>query len=883
MPVVAPVAAPAIPSIPWGPSTPGAANNVVPFRPGPSTPASTPFLPNWSEPGPLGVPRSAPPTAPAVPGGGLGGLARGLGNLGLAIGAGQLGWNIGDAIRRKGVDDGWLDPEESLYDWEKAERNRLNRPIAPKKNVVPPTKAAPFTGGQCLGPYMVEVLFDSYGTSYNWSTGAGSQYLSSKDGGFGGELPGPIGAVSKVFRGDSFDLYDNPRPFYRLQLTYGPDRLIQPISGWTWDHMVGTSIQNIRQKVSRLPAGTPDTCGNPQSEPDPTYSPPRTQPKSPVPTLPPLPKFPKAPVNPKAPAPTAPPQRQPSAPPATKPKAPPTTAPPQPEAPPRLKPVNPVPAPPTRAPETPRAPQPAPQPEPAKAPPKAPPTTKAPECDPCDVLGQILDLLQPKPPKTPEADDCNVCDELAAIKKNTVDIKDKADVIDGKADEIKTALETEMIAATAVACERQLVGGKQQWVPVSHSIQVRVLKRASEGFRAQLVQTAELAKVACNARNDVPDPLDCNICDELAIIKATTSSIQVDTGIIRPTANAIFEDTTAIKVDTVAIKGKVDAVKVDTEAIKGKVDAVKVDTEAIKVKADAIKVDTGAIKVKADAIKIDTEYIRVSADAIQQTTNSIQADTGVIRPTANAIFEDTALIRSTTNLIKTDTATIRVAVESRMVSAPVVRCEQRTVNGVTSWVSVTEQRQFSVFKEAADGFEQQLKEVAKLTEAECKGRNDKDKIPDCVAIMPSDIYSEFNIEGRLTLYFVKEADWPKRGANDSKWSIDIPNPIDGLDWCTHFENFAYTKGNFNCREFWSDSGIRSGAYCSSKNEGIRLLNMMKALTKATSLRRRFSEVSVGRKPLYQGRIRVIRAVKTTIVNGTVTACVAYHRPATGCQ
>jgi hypothetical protein len=142
---------------------------------------------------------------------------------------------------------------------------------------------------------------------------------------------------------------------------------------------------------------------------------------------------------------------------------------------------------------------------------------------------------------------------------------------------------------------------------------------------------------------------------------------------------------------------------------------------------------------------------------------------------------------------------------------------------------------------------------------------------------------ELAIEGRLTLYFVKEADWPKRGANDSKWSVDIPNPIDGLDWCTHFENFAYTKGNFNCREFWSDSGIRSGAYCSSKNEGIRLLNMMKALTKATSLRRRFSEVSAGRKPLYQGRIRVIRAVKTTIVNGTVTACVAYHRPATGCQ
>jgi hypothetical protein len=840
MPVVAPVAAPAIPSIPWGPSTPGAANNVVPFRPGPSTPASTPFLPNWSEPGPLGVPRSAPPTAPAVPGGGLGGLARGLGNLGLAIGAAQLGWGIGNALRHAGVDNGILSPDDFLYDDEKAARNR---PLAPKRDAIPPLSAAPFRGGQGNGIwYRVSWKNDP---GYE---GATPTYSLDK------RLIGPIGPTFSDPVADVGTTSERGEAGFFV----GP----QAVRFVT----VGGGKPSVSILEIRRDDGEPDTDGDPKPQRVPTYNPPRTQPRSPVPTLPPLPKFPKAPVNPKAPSPTAPPQRQPSAPPATKPKAPPTTAPPQPEAPPRLKPVNPVPAPPTRAPETPRAPQPAPQPEPAKAPPKAPPKTKAPECDPCDVLGQILDLLQPKP-KTPETDDCNVCDELAAIKKNTVDIKKKTDEIDGKADEIKAALETEMIAATAVVCERQLIGGKQQWVPVSHSIQVRVLKRASEGFRAQLVQTAELAKVACNARNDVPDPLDCDICDELAIIKATTNSIQVDTGIIRPTANAIFEDTTAIKVDTVVIKGKVDA--------------VKVDTEAIKVKADAIKVDTGAIKVKADAIKIDTEYIRVSADAIQQTTNSIQADTGIIRPTANAIFEDTASIRSTTNLIKTDTETIRVAVESRMVSAPVVRCEQRTINGVTSWVSVTEQRQFSVFKEAADGFEQQLKEVAKLTTAECKGRNDKP--PECVAIMPSDIYSELNIEGRLTLYFVKEADWPKRGANDSKWSIDIPNPIDGLDWCTHFENFAYTKGNFNCREFWSDSGIRSGAYCSSKNEGIRLLNMMKALTKATSLRRRFSEVSVGRKPLYQGRIRVIRAVKTTIVNGTVTACVAYHRPATGCQ
>jgi hypothetical protein len=818
MPVVAPVAAPAIPSIPWGPSTPGAANNVVPFRPGPSTPASTPFLPNWSEPGPLGVPRSAPPTAPAVPGGGLGGLARGLGNLGLAIGAAQLGWGIGNALRHAGVDNGILSPDDFLYDDEKAARNR---PLAPKRDAIPPLSAAPFRGGQGNGIwYRVSWKNDP---GYE---GATPTYSLDK------RLIGPIGPTFSDPVADVGTTSERGEAGFFV----GP----QAVRFVT----VGGGKPSVSILEIRRDDGEPDTDGDPKPQRVPTYNPPRTQPKSPVPTLPPLPKFPKAPVNPKAPAPTAPPQRQPSAPPATKPKAPPTTAPPQPEAPPRLKPVNPVPAPPTRAPETPRAPQPAPQPEPAKAPPKAPPKTKPPECDPCDVLGQILDLLQPKPPKTPETDDCNVCDELAAIKKNTVDIKKKADVIDGKADEIKTALETEMIAATAVVCERQLIGGKQQWVPVSHSIQVRVLKTAAEGFRAQLVQTAELAKVACNARNDVPDlptpdPLDCDICDELAIIKKNTVRIESKVDVVDDKIDVVDD-----KVDV--IDGMVKIVDGKVSIIDNKVDAVKADTTAIKIKVDAIKVDTEVIKIKVDAVKVDT-----------------------------------ATIRTTTDLIKTDTSSIKVAVESRMISVPVVRCEQQTVNNVTTWVSVVEQREMSVFKETAEAFEEQMKEVAKLTKAECKGRNDKP--PECVAIMPSDIYSELNIEGRLTLYFVKEADWPKRGANDSKWSIDIPNPIDGLDWCTHFENFAYTKGNFNCREFWSDSGIRSGAYCSSKNEGIRLLNLMKALTKATSLRRRFSEVSVGRKPLYQGRIRVIRAVKTTIVNGTVTACVAYHRPATGCQ
>ena len=182
-------------------------------------------LPNLGQPlslpGPAGVPRV--PSAPIAPASapGIGGAARGLGNIGLAIGAAQLGWAIGDALRREALDRGLL-PDDYRYPGELPRE----APIAPKLNAIPPGKAAPFTGGQCVGiSYRVAVTFDDYGWAGN------SIYLSANNG-HTGDYPGPIGPAQLVPTGQFFDLYGDMRPYYRVQFSYNGGVWQSPA---TWD------------------------------------------------------------------------------------------------------------------------------------------------------------------------------------------------------------------------------------------------------------------------------------------------------------------------------------------------------------------------------------------------------------------------------------------------------------------------------------------------------------------------------------------------------------------------------------------------------------------------------------------------------------------------
>lgn len=147
-----------------------------------------------------------------------------------------------------------------------------------------------------------------------------------------------------------------------------------------------------------------------------------------------------------------------------------------------------------------------------------------------------------------------------------------------------------------------------------------------------------------------------------------------------------------------------------------------------------------------------------------------------------------------------------------------------------------------------------------------------------IVIYPNDVYSEFELQGRLTLEFTTLDAFPKQVVGNSRWSLDIPNPLAEYDWATHFDSFRLTKGNWYGRCMWSSSGIRSGAYCASFEEAQKLIDYIRTLTTLTPERERVT--SSGRTGMSTAQVRIIRAVKTTIVGGQVVDAVCYKPPTT---
>lgn len=147
-----------------------------------------------------------------------------------------------------------------------------------------------------------------------------------------------------------------------------------------------------------------------------------------------------------------------------------------------------------------------------------------------------------------------------------------------------------------------------------------------------------------------------------------------------------------------------------------------------------------------------------------------------------------------------------------------------------------------------------------------------------IVIYPNDVYSEFELQGRLTLEFTTLDAFPKQVVGNSRWSLDIPNPLAEYDWATHFDSFRLTKGNWYGRCMWSSSGIRSGAYCASFEEAQKLIDYIRTLTTLTPERERVT--SSGRAGMSTAQVRIIRAVKTTIVGGQVVDAVCYKPPTT---
>lgn len=172
--------------------------------------------------------------------------------------------------------------------------------------------------------------------------------------------------------------------------------------------------------------------------------------------------------------------------------------------------------------------------------------------------------------------------------------------------------------------------------------------------------------------------------------------------------------------------------------------------------------------------------------------------------------------------------------------------------------------------------QQQFHKTADLAEERCLEEADKG----CTVVLPSDCYSEYKLESQLVIDFGTQ--YPTmRG---SKWRIHIPDPIENLDWCTHFENLIWHRGQVYGRlYFQGDSRLITGGYFQSEAEAYRVLRMLEKLSKLKENRIRVTKLT---KPKRTIKGQQTRAVRASVVlfdkEGNVVKGDCWRPPRNGC-
>lgn len=172
--------------------------------------------------------------------------------------------------------------------------------------------------------------------------------------------------------------------------------------------------------------------------------------------------------------------------------------------------------------------------------------------------------------------------------------------------------------------------------------------------------------------------------------------------------------------------------------------------------------------------------------------------------------------------------------------------------------------------------QEKFHEMAKLAIEQCKDENDDG----CNVVLPSDVYSEYNLESQLVITF--GLNYPKH--RGSAWNIHIPNPIEDLNWCEHFDSLMWVRGNVYGRLFFDgNSRLWTGGYFDSEEEANRVLMQLQSLSKYDDYRIRITK---GGSPKRTIKGQTTRAVRASIVlfddemNPTDNKC--FKPPADGC-
>ena len=193
-----------------------------------------------------------------------------------------------------------------------------------------------------------------------------------------------------------------------------------------------------------------------------------------------------------------------------------------------------------------------------------------------------------------------------------------------------------------------------------------------------------------------------------------------------------------------------------------------------------------------------------------------------------------------------------------------------------------------------DTLQRQLEQVA---QAVCTSTDPAQAAGDgsdqtAVVLLPAEPYDELKVETQLVIRFGEN--YPT--TNGAKWDVHVPNPIDNLDWCTHFEGFSRSVVDADALErwcgrvYWEHTKTWSGGYFASEAAANIFLDRLISLSKATPTKR---TVTKRTKPnglaagLAVRQIRAVRAVVGQVDSSSgknvVTNILCYAPPKNGCD
>ncbi|MGD1909078.1 MAG: hypothetical protein ACFB0C_24245 [Leptolyngbyaceae cyanobacterium] len=190
------------------------------------------------------------------------------------------------------------------------------------------------------------------------------------------------------------------------------------------------------------------------------------------------------------------------------------------------------------------------------------------------------------------------------------------------------------------------------------------------------------------------------------------------------------------------------------------------------------------------------------------------------------------------------------------------------------------------------------KQVERLGEILCQEELPEDpgeqQDPSCnaVILLPAEPLNELQVPTQLVIKFGQN--YPS--SSGSRWSIHLPHPIGGLDWCEHFEGLFRTVVDADAsvrwcaRQYWANSRLWTGGYFADENEAIGFLDVVIGLSQATpgkrTITQRIKPDGLG-AGLAVRNVRAVRAIVSDIDNSSgrpvIGSVKCYAPPRDGCD